>query len=396
MTVAADISPKNTPKTGAASQATMRAARYYKVGAPFVVDIVDRPTVRADEVIVQVKACGLVPNYSNVLQQFQRPDDTDPGLAGPSAPALPAIYGLDAAGVIVEKGSMVHGLEIGDRVYVNPLRYCGACVACRRGDVRGCEYTTLSAYFGLGPKAPQMLADYPYGGFGEYMNAPQSSLVKLPDNLPFEIAARWGYLGTGYGAVRAGKVDMTTTVLINGATGTLGLGATVFALAMGAKKVFAVGRNMELLERLKKIAPGRIDILSVSGGESIADWVRPQTDGRGVDVVIDALPTGAPGAALLAAFRALARGGRHVNVGGVLAEVPINFIQVMNDAQTLIGSLWFTTAEGQEMADLAESETVDLKVFDTKVFPLDQINEALAEIHFGCGGFTNYVIAPDR
>ena len=388
MTVTVELTDKNTVKADGASPKTMRAARYHKPGGTFQVDIVDRPVPRADEVLVQVHACGIVPNYVNVLKRA--------GDHSMTAPPLPAIYGLDPAGVIAAKGELVHGLEIGDRVYVNPLRFCGACASCRSGNVRACDYSTLNAYFGLGPKSQQMLLDHPYGGFGEFMTAPQTSIVKLPDNVSFEVAARWGYIGTGYGAVRAGKVDMTTTVLINGASGTLGLGATLFALAMGAKKIFGVGRNKELLQQVKDLAPERIEVLSTSGGESVENWVRGKTAGRGADVVIDALPTGAPPEALLGAFRALARGGRHVNVGGVLAEVPIPFIQVMNDAQTLIGSLWFTTAEGQEMADLAETGHVNLKVFENKVFPLDQINSAFEEIHFGCGGFTNFVIAPNQ
>ena len=63
---------------------------------------------------------------------------------------------------------------------------------------------------------------------------PSTALVKLPDSLSFEQAARFGYMGTAYSALRKAKVGTDTTVLINGISGTLGLGAALFALGMGA------------------------------------------------------------------------------------------------------------------------------------------------------------------
>ena len=51
--------------------------------------------------------------------------------------------------------------------------------------------------------------------------------------------------------------------------------------------------------------------------------------------------------------------------------------------------------QGQEMADLAAIGRVNLGIFDTRVFPLDHINAALAELKFGTGGFTNFVISPE-
>ena len=383
------IDPQDRDRSGDYDpEKTMRAARYHKIGAPFSIDRVNRPSPRPQDVVIQVKACGLVPNYANVLGDLSIHTNI-------FAPELPAIYGLDPAGVIVAKGSLVHGLEIGDRVYANPLRYCGACRACRRGDFNACDYAALSNYFGFGPKSSQSLADYPYGGFGEFMTAPQSSIVKLPDNVPFEVAARWGYLGTGYGAVRAGGVSINTTVLINGVSGTLGLGAALFALAMGAPRIFGVGRNPDLLARVKALAPDRIEVLNAGSEETIEQRVRALTDGEGAHVVIDALPTGAPAQSFLAAFRALARGGKHVNVGGVYEPAAINMISLVNESQSLIGSSWFSTAQGQEMADLAAIGRVNLGIFDTRVFPLDHINAALAELKFGTGGFTNFVISPE-
>lgn len=371
---------------GSTTPKLMRAARYHQAGEPFSVDHVEKPSPRPTDVLVQVKACGVVPNLVNVLH-------LPPFLHHPT---LPATYGLDPAGVVVETGSQVHGIEVGDRVYVNPLRYCGSCRSCRMGRFGSCPYVALNGYFGVGPKSRQMLDDHPHGGYAEFMTAPQYSLVKLPENLSFDVAARWGYLGTGYSALRRAGVNMSTTVLINGISGTLGLGAALFALALGAPTILGTGRNTELLEKVKALAPDRIHVLSVEGEVSVADWARSLTGGDGVEVVIDALPTGTPADAFLAALAALAGGGTHVNVGGVLEDVPINMFNVMNNDQRLLGSFWFSATEGQEMADLAGSGGVDLGVFEHEVFGLAGVNEALAAIGSNRrGGFLNCVIAPE-
>jgi D-arabinose 1-dehydrogenase-like Zn-dependent alcohol dehydrogenase len=367
-----------------ANRTTMRAARYHRISEPFVVDTVAKPIARSAEVVVEVKACGIVPNMRNAL--WLPPEN--------QRPTLPAIYGLDAAGVVVERGPLVHGIEIGDRVYVNPLRYCGSCRKCRLGAVRACSYATLSGYFGVGPKSKRLLDNYPFGGFAEYMSAPQYSLVKLPDNVGFETAARWGYLGTAYSALRRAKVNMTTNVLINGISGTLGIGAAIFALALGAPKVLGLGRNVELLEEVKALAPDRIEVRPTGTAESVSAWAREVVGEDGVEAVIDALPTFAPVESLLAAMAALSRGGVHVNIGGVIEDVPINLFSMMNDDKTLVGSAWFTTSEAQEMADLAAASSVNLDVFEHQTFGLNEIDLALEKADTRHGGFTNLVIRP--
>ncbi|QKZ24542.1 alcohol dehydrogenase catalytic domain-containing protein [Streptomyces chartreusis] len=364
----------------------MRAARLHERGAKLSVDIVDKPSPRSGDVLIEVKACGMIPNFQNTL-------DLPPGY---NMPELPAIYGLDAAGVVVETGSAVRGVEVGQRVYVNPARYCTNCDACKSGHVMACDYAALNGYYGSGTKSLQILADYPYGGLADYMTAPPYCLVNLPDKLSFEMAARWGYMGTAYAALQRAKVDMKTTVLINGASGTLGLPAVQFALALGAPLILAVGRDPELLDRVRAIAPERIRVHSTTlSAQSIEDWARVQTNGRGAQVVLDALPMYSSPADFLAAAAALARGGIHVNPGGVFGEVAIDMLQAMNHEQTYATSLWFTPNQGQEMAHLAASGMLDLDVYEHEIYPLAEVNVAMERARTKRkGGFSNYVVTP--
>lgn len=367
---------------------TMRAARMHVRGEPLTIDRVEVPTPRPTDVLVELRACGIVPNLGNVLTHFV---DWFPHT---SLPPLPAIFGLDPTGVVVAKGDQVHGVEIGQRVYVNPARYCGGCRYCRTGETTSCRYYAFNGYFGFSPESRQMFEDYPYGGLAEYMTAPQYSLVTLPDNVSHEEAARWGYLGTGYRALRRAGVTASDVVLVNGISGTLGLGVALFALALGARKVIGTGRDTALLERVRAIAPGRIEVHSLEDEVPTGDWARSLTSGEGADIVIDALGPGAPQESWLAALDGLRRGGRHVNIGAVAGHIPVHMHEVMDNDKAIFGSAWFTTADGQEMADLAEAGMVDLSVLEHEVFKLDEVNSALSVLKSRNGGFSNYVIVP--
>src|SRR4029079_21093 len=144
-----------------------------------------------------------------------------------------------------------------DRVYVNPGRSCGTCRHCWSGDPIACDSYTFNGYFGFSPLSKKLFERYPYGGLSEYMTAPVSALVKLPGCVSFNRAARFGYIGTAYSGLRKAKVGSGSRVLINGGSGTLGVGAVISALALGASKIFATGRNRGLLASVKGIAPGR-------------------------------------------------------------------------------------------------------------------------------------------
>lgn len=364
---------------------TMRAARLHDVGGRFQIDDIPVPAVRDTDVLVQVKAAGIVPNLRNVITHYP---EWFPYLP---LPKRPAIYGLDTAGVVVAVGQRVRNdVKPGDRVYVNPGLSCGSCAACRAGETVNCVAYTFMGYFGFGPGSQQVYEDYPYGGFGQYLTAPVANLVKLPNGTSFEQGARFGYLGTAYSGLRKGNLQPGQTVLVDGGTGTLGVGAVLLALAMGASKVFATGRNKALLDKLGSI-DARIHPIAV-GEQSVVNAVSQATGGRGCDMVLEALGANAPAAALLDAFSALKRGGVLVNVGGVAEKLALDPIVTMVQQKALVGSLWFTTAEVQAMAAMVEAGTLDLAVYEHERFELAKVNEALEAVEQRTGGFTNIVV----
>ncbi|HKR42292.1 MAG TPA: alcohol dehydrogenase catalytic domain-containing protein [Paraburkholderia sp.] len=367
----------------------MRAARIYEAGASPIVDEVDVPDIDAEEVLVRVHSCGIVPNLLNVLSLFPK---VMPDLP---LPPYPAIFGLDPAGEIVQTGSRVKGVKVGDRVYVNPARACNTCRQCMDGRHDACEYFALGGYFGLSPKAKEVYKRYASGGFAEYMRAPSYSVAKIAEGTSFDQAARFGYIGTAFGALRRAGVGPESVVLINGASGTLGLGAVLSALALGARRILGVARNRALLERVKAVAPNRIETWSTEDGP-FDRWVLDLTDGEGVDVGLDCLPFGSPPELFLAALNLIRRGGVMVNVGGVVGNVPIPLGMLMTKGVTLLSSNWFTPRHAREMATLAGSGVLDLSVFTQHPHGLGQIQEAVSNFDSRHGGFSNIVIRPQE
>lgn len=381
------IITSDTVEIVAEGKPQMRAARLHNIGEPMTIDTLDIPEPRPTDVLVQVKACGIVPNMANVINNWPSWFPHQP------LPKLPAIFGLDAAGVVEAVGEAVIRTKPGDRVYVNPLRACGSCKACRGGHLSHCRYFTLNGYFSTNPDGQRIFDLYPYGGFCEYMTAPQQSLVILPENVQFEQAARFGYIGTAYHALRSADAGPGTVGLIDGITGTLGVAATHLSLALGVARIIGTGRNQELLERVHRLAPDRIEVLNLENGSS-GDRAKALTDGEGVDFVISALGARAPVETMLDSLGAVRRGGKAVNIGGVADALPIDMKWLMDEQIQLVGSNWFSTAEGQELARMVETETLDLSYLEHERFALNDVNTAIGSLKDRRGGFSNYVVIP--
>ena len=248
------------------------------------------------------------------------------------------------------------------------------------------------------------MKDYPYGGLAQFITAPASAIVRLPDNLTFNEPARFGYLGTAYSALKKLGVGPGRSVLINGISGMLGLCAVLLALAMGATTILGVGRNRALLDRVKAIAPERIDVFSAAetgavpvaqgATDPLLDWARKATGGEGLDTVLDCLPPGAPGEAMMRALHTLRRGGRRSTSAPSWIMLPLNAFWLMTNRIGLAGSVWFTTGEGEEMAAMARAGTLDLSICSTRYRRCRKVNEAIAGMGTRDGGFTNFVVDP--
>src|SRR5947209_1500247 len=127
------------------------------------------PDIGTEEVLIQVKACGICGSDVHGMD----------GSTGRRIP--PVIMGHEAAGVISKVGPAVTGWQVGDRVTFDSTIYCGKCYFCRRGEINLCDNRRV-----LGVSC----GDYrQHGAFAEYVAVPQHILYRVPDWLPFSKAA---------------------------------------------------------------------------------------------------------------------------------------------------------------------------------------------------------------
>jgi alcohol dehydrogenase len=362
----------------------MRAARLHTPGTALRIDMLDRPVLHPSDVLIQVKACGVIPNMNAIFT----------GKLWNRLPPLPAIVGLDAAGVVAEIGADVDDVAVGDRVYVNPWLSCGSCHYCRTQSGLLCNAAAFQGYFGFFPRSEKLLRRFPYGGFSEFMTASPGRLVHLPPAVSFDLAARFGYLGTSFSGLRFGGVGAGSWVAINGVTGTLGVGATMIALAIGATRILGIGRNREILAQVKALAPARIDTLAL-GDAPIDQWIRSRTEGLGVDVLLDCSGRGSNVAHTAELLGALKRGGVGITIGALTDPLPVDAMRVMTSRLQFRGSNWFSTGEAQQMAEMVGVGALDFSKITTEAYPLAGVNDAREALKARPGGFVNIVVHPD-
>jgi NADPH2:quinone reductase len=276
----------------------MWAGVVHRHGGPEVLSYeeVARPAPGPGEALIRVRATSL--NRLDLWARSGPPVKIFPW----TEPDFPIISGSDCAGEVAAIGAGVTNVQTGDRVVLYPSLFCGVCDYCRRGEQTQCLHYRI-----FGEHTP--------GAMAEYAVAPAENLLPLPDSLPFaQIAAMpvafttaWRMLMTA-ADLRAGQ-----SVLILGVGGGVGsaalriarhAGATVFAAASTATK-------RELAE-----AHGATATADHTAGP-FSEWVLEQTDGMGVDVVVDSL-----GATWRESIRSLARGGCLVVCGATAGNRP--------------------------------------------------------------------------
>src|ERR1700721_2718544 len=141
----------------------MKAAILREFKQRLSIEEIERPHPEADEVLIQVEACGACHSDLHVA------DGDWTQLAG--IVKRPLILGHEIAGHIVERGAAVHDLQIGDRVGVPWIHWsCGECEFCREGNENLCPRQQITG----------VTVD---GGYAEFVKAPATHVMKIPDAL---------------------------------------------------------------------------------------------------------------------------------------------------------------------------------------------------------------------
>jgi len=349
----------------------MKAAVCHAFGEPLKIEEVNlRPPLKG-EVEVKIAACAIC--HSDIL--FAE---------GAWGGTLPAVYGHEAAGTVVAIGEGVTGLEIGDTVLATLLRSCGHCATCGGGHPAICETKYDRAHGPLTTLDGGVLEHgLDTGAFAERCVVYQSQVVKIPNDIPMESACllSCGVI-TGVGAAtNTAQIRPGANVVVIGAGG-VGLNAIQGAAICGAAKIIAVDLSQEKLDTAMEFGATH-GILASSDKPYRA--VKALTGGRGADYVL--VTVGAV-QVYQSAMRYLCAGGTMVMVGMPASGATVSYepVNVAALAQTMKGSFMGDTVLARDipyLVELYKQGRLKLDELVTRRYPLEQINEAIADTAAG-------------
>lgn len=289
------------------------------------------------------------------------------GLPGVPGPVFPHVVGCDGAGVVLEVGSAVTHLTVGDRVVMNPGWGCGECDACKAGDDVFCRQFGVQGEHRSGTAAEEVVVP-----------ARSAAVIRgewsWPEAAAFPLATitAWRMLST--------RAQITTgeTVLIWGIGGGVALAALQIARHLGAR-VAVTSSSAAKLARARQF--GAELLIDHREGNDIAAAVRTHF-GHGADVIVDS-----GGSATWArSLKALRPGGRLVTCGATSGhEVALDLRRLFWFQWSLLGSSMATPSEFAEVVALGERGLLRPPI-DT-VLPLADGREAYRRLaaaeHFG-------------
>jgi NADPH:quinone reductase-like Zn-dependent oxidoreductase len=296
----------------------MKAVIFEQHGGPEVLNLTEvaDPSIKADEVLVEVRACAL-----NHLDVWVRG-----GLPGIKIP-LPHILGNDIAGVVREVGELVTWANPGDEVMIQPGMSCGHCLECLAGRDNMCDSYDILGYG----------RD---GGYAELVAVPGVNLIPKPKNLSWPEAAALPLvtLTAWHMLVTQARMQPGEDVLVHAAGSGVGSLGIQIAKLFGAR-VIATASSKEKLAKARELgADETVDYTR-------DDWpkeVKRLTNRRGVDVVFE--HTGQetwPGSIV-----SLKKGGRLVTCGATSGfDARTDLRQVFYRHLTILGSMMGSKAE---------------------------------------------------
>ncbi len=287
------------------------------------------PSLAPDEVLVEVKACGICGSDIHGMD----------GSSGRRQP--PIVMGHEGSGVIRELGADVQHWNVGDRVTFDSTVYCGDCHFCKRDQVNLCENRRV-----LGVSC----GDYRRNGaFAQYLNVPARILYRVPDNLSFEQAAFAEPISIALHAVSLVPVQSGDSAVVVGA-GLIGLLVVQALKIAGAGKIIAVDLDDKRLALAKELGAS---VSLRADDPEILTKIQEETGGDGADVsmeVVGMTPT------LNLAIHCLRKGGSAGLVGNLSAQTEFPMQAVVTREITLYGSCAATGEYADALRYIASGE----------------------------------------
>ena len=327
---------------------------------------VDQPEVEPEDVLIEVKACGICGSDVHGMD----------GSTGRRIP--PIIMGHEAAGVIARLGDQDTDRRVGDRVTFDSMICCGRCCFCRRGAINLCDHRQV-----LGVSCEEFRRD---GAFAEYVAVPQHIVYRLPEGLSFEHAAMAEPLSVAVHAVRRAPIHLNDTAVVVG-TGMIGLLVVQALRAAGCGRIIAVDLDRRRLELACRLGAG--EALSPEQTDVAAEVLR-RTDGRGADAVFEAVGIPPTVAMAVASVR---KGGSVALVGNLTPQVELPLQAVVTRELTLYGSC-ASSGEYPACLEMIARGAIDVEALTSAVAPLAEGAEWFQRLRQGEDGLMKVILRP--
>ncbi len=314
------------------------------------IESIDTPRIRNDEVLVRVKACGIC---GTDVHTYKLGEDT--------SHKRPVLLGHEYSGEVVETGSLVKGLALGDHIAGTGYRNCGQCWWCRHGHSERCP----------NPLVPGAGLD---GAFAEYVVIPNpvvgTNVFHLKPDLAWQEAATIEPLSVACLDVRRSEIRPNETVVIIGA-GMIGQCIVQVCKATSTCKVIVSEPNQFRMSVARQLGADHV----VNPRQTdLFEFVRQSTEGEMAGVVFECAGS-TP--VLMQAVSVLQPFGRLMQVATYERSLELT-PEVMYRAFQL-GNIRWQGCGGQrwrQAVELTEKGQVKTTNLITHKFPLDRIKEA--------------------
>ena len=311
----------------------MKAWQLHRLGGELLFNDVRTPEPRPGSALVRIEASALM-SYIKAYVEGKLP--------AYNPPPGPFTIGTNGVGIVEAVGRDVWHLKPGQRVVLS-----SHFVAAENVEDPAQVLIGLTS----SPDAAPVLADWPDGTLAEYALLPVAAVTPAEglDHIDATQLVAIGRCIIPYGGLLRGRLAAGETVIVNGATGAYGTAAVLVAIAMGAGRVIAAGRNAAALEAVARAGGPRVTTVVLKG-----------------DVQTDA-----------AALHSLRRGGRLVLMGSMTTDLPVPYTALMLNSWEILGQFMYPASVYRRLLDLLRSGQLDISPIRPRVYPLAALPEAM-------------------
>ena len=339
----------------------MKAWQLERLGGELRFNNVRTPEPRPGSALVRIEASALM-SYLKAYVEGKLP------VYNP--PPGPFTIGTNGVGVVEALGRDVWHLKPGQRVVLS-----SHFVAAENVEDPAQVLIGLTS----SPDAAPVLADWPDGTLAEYALMPVEAITPAEGLDQFDAASlvTTGRCIIPFGGLLRGRLAAGETVVVNGATGAYGTAAVLVAIAMGAARVIAAGRNKSALEAVARAGGPRVSTVALTGDvHRDAGALREASDG-GAHMAFDMVGQARDPKSTLAALHSLRRGGRLVLMGSMTTDLPIPYTAVMLNSWEIIGQFMYPASAYRRLLELLRGGLLDISTIRPRVYLLSDLPEAM-------------------